>query len=94
MTRQANAKDEAAGLSEVLSILDVDASKDTIAGAMNKFREIGLRHMTVYVEGVGLFYFCWDAEMASRVRSAIDAIDEALDAEEDAACSAEATPQS
>ena len=89
-----NAKDEAAGLSEVLSILDVDANKDTIAGAMNKFREIGLRHMTVYVEGVGLFYLCGDAEMAHRVRRAIDEIDTALDAEEDTLAAAEATSQS
>lgn len=89
-----NAKDEAAGLSGVLSMLDVDANKDTIAGAMDKFREIGLRHMTVYVEGVGLFYLCGDAEMAHRVRSAIDEIDTALDAEEDALASAEAPSQS
>lgn len=89
-----NAKDEAAGLTGVLSMLDVDASKDTIAGAMNKFREIGLRHMTVYVEGVGLFYLCGDAEMAHRVRRAIDEIDAALDAEEDSLASAEAASQS
>ena len=89
-----NAKEKAADLSGVLSMLDVDANKDTIAGAMDKFREIGLRHMTVYVEGVGLFYLCGDAEMAHRVRRAIDEIDTALDAEYDAQESAVGSPQS
>lgn len=58
---------------------DVDPSKDTIASAVNKFSDRGIRHLTLYIENCGLLCLCSDPEMSKRFKAAIDAIDAELD---------------
>ena len=60
----------------------VNPAKDTIVEAANKFRELGLRHLVLYLSTGGFLCLCSDAEMSKRLRKAILAIDKELDAEE------------
>ena len=63
-------------------VANVDPAKDTVVEAAQKFGQLGLRHLVLYLSTGGFLCLCSDAEMSKRLRDAISRIDEEMDAED------------
>lgn len=73
-----------------LEMGQIDPAKTTLVEAVDKFQELGFRHLTLYIENGGYFCLCGDPELCRRFRDAVERIEEEMDREEDAKTSGNA----
>lgn len=73
---KATAKD----LREVFMLADIDPGRNTLVTVVDKFKDRGMRHLTLYLENGGLICLCANPEMSKRLGAAIQEIGNAAHA--------------
>lgn len=71
----------AKALNKAFEVSGINPGKDTIVSAVEKFSDLGLRHLVLYIENGGFLCLCSDPEMSRKLRSAIEQIENELDME-------------
>ena len=67
-------------LKRAFQVANVDPAKDTVVEAAQKFGQLGLRYLVLYLSTGGFLCLCSEPEMSKRFREAIAKMDEELDA--------------
>ncbi len=76
---KATAKD----LREVFMLADIDPGRDTLVTVVDKFKDRGLRHLTLNLDNGGLVCLCSNPEMSRKIGRAIQEICDGMESDMD-----------